>query len=163
MASFLKRISVLTLFVLTLFFQSCSVEKWCNERYPPITSDSSWTIHDTITDTIYIPYEDVSFDTSGVVPEGINFERTEVSNGLTLKVSINKGRIKADCKSDSLMVVLKSEREQHFNEKQKVKYLPCEKEHRTKADVFCRWFTWITIIIGAIALIGYCYIRAVKG
>jgi len=156
------------IFFILLFLSSCSAQKWCNEKYPPITKDSVWVKTDTLVlyDTIFRPYKEIVFDTTfNFLPPDVVFHSEKKKSGLTSSIDIKGGRIKFKCATDSLIDIIKRLQIEKTNYHLKVdtKWLPCEKEHRKKADIFCRWWTWISIILLIVSIIGYCYIRAFKG
>lgn len=93
------------------FLTSCITRQKCEERFP---SESTTTeIKDSlIRDTIYVPYEELSFDTASPCPENVVY-RKEVKRGrLTGVVEINEGKLRFACKEDSLQIIIeKNERQ----------------------------------------------------
>lgn len=85
--------------VLSVFFTSCITQHRCNERYPPVISDSirTWITTDCfyVHDTVH--GSELTFDTSGVIPEIIHFIETQTKGRLTQTVIIDKGKLTAIC------------------------------------------------------------------
>lgn len=88
------------------------------------------------------------------------FEKIKTTNGIkgTIK-SVGKS-IVFTCEADSLKQVIQflEKRIYSQNENSYVKYVPCNREHKTKFDGFTCWWFWITVAIGVIIIL----IRAVK-
>lgn len=120
-----------TLYVFLLLFSSCLTEQKCAERFPP-KETIIYNTHDSIiciTDTIRIPFNEVSIDTSGVVPFNISFHETVKKNGLTETINISKGKITAICHEDSVMEVLQHERKFKITNKEETKFYPKYIDH----------------------------------
>lgn len=134
-----------------LFVSSCKMERWCNEHYPPLTSDSTWASSkiDTVRDTIYFNETELFFDTTGVINTSVNFESVKKKNNVTLTVKAQSGQLKVDCRADSLEKVVEHYKylDSVYNQRKEVKQLPCYKDHRTNWDVFCRWWSWISLFL----------------
>ncbi len=103
----MKNIFVLTIFV-NLFLSSCLTEKRCNEKYPPQISDSvkTWITSECMYDTVYVPYQELIFDTAGVIPPSIVFHHTQNKGGLHQTIDIKAGHISVLCKEDSLKKII---------------------------------------------------------
>lgn len=156
------------IFILSvMLFSSCG--KWqsfCCSKCDIQTKDSVWTKTDTIVDhdTIPVPYKfvemDTVFDFSLCPPVHI----VKKSNGVTGTLDISKGKVSLKCECDSSAIYRDyySRNTTINSQKVETKLKDCNKEHRSKIDHFCRWWSLISLILIAITGIGYCYIRAVK-
>lgn len=86
----------------------CTTQKRCYEKFPPITfdsvivKDSVYAVHDTI----YTPYQELSFDTLIPCDPKIVYVKEVKKGGLTGSVSIKGGKMSFECKSDSLQAVI---------------------------------------------------------
>lgn len=94
----------------TFLLSSCSMEKYCNSHYPPQISDSVVTVisYECEYDTIRVPYQEISFDTS-FLPEDILFHHEEKQGSLTAYIDINKGKLTFKCAEDSLQFIIESQ------------------------------------------------------
>lgn len=153
---------LLTCYLLT----GCVTQEKCAERFPPqvITKDTTITvIRDTvIRDTVYIGGELLIWHDSIPCPE-LKYSKSVTSKGLTSTVTIAKGKLTAECKSDSLENVIEinnriieTYREKANTEiKEKIVYR--EYWH----DPFCHYWTLFSIcsiiIYAAIRIIAKIY------
>jgi hypothetical protein len=140
---------IILLFAVTMF--SCNLGKnYCSKHYHGENSDSVWTVTTYCWDTVLvpIPYEGISFDTSGVIPNNVEFHHTQTKNHLTQTIGISKGRITLDCheaeyqKEIARLNTIISTTDRSV----KVVHDPCDKDHKTKWNYFCTYFTWIILI-----------------
>lgn len=150
------------------FLSSCVTQKRCNERFPPVTSDSSYSVvsYECEYDTIYTPYKKVDFDTTlYFIPKNKVFHYSQNKNGLTSTIDINKGKLSVFCAADSLQLIIDHDKEiiHNYKLKKEVKYLPCDKKHVTSWYHFCFWVTWISIIILFLLLIATIIKMYLKG
>lgn len=100
-----------------VLLQSCITQQKCNDRYPPLTKDSVYVVESWCYDTVLVPmpYEELSFDTSGVVPNSLEFHHKQKKGHLTQTLDIKNGVIKQDCQEeayqDTVMALRKNIRE----------------------------------------------------
>lgn len=96
-----------TFFVL-IALSSCVTQKRCNEKFPPEISEVT-IVHDSIVhDTISVPYQELSFDTTSPCPPQVEYHKEKRVGGLVSSVTIHKGVITQKCSDDSLQVVINS-------------------------------------------------------
>lgn len=55
---------------------------------------------------VYVPYQDITFDTSGVVPVSVVFHKAIRKNNLSGTVDISNGKLTFNCAEDSLREVI---------------------------------------------------------
>lgn len=103
----------LLLFLSIVLFTSCVTQKRCAEKYPPEVS-----VKDSIIEKEVITYRDTTIiipgDTVQIIDTipcpGIVYKKkaTSKSGHTTIDVSIDNGKLKVDCKTDSLQQVIDS-------------------------------------------------------
>lgn len=113
----------LLLFIGTLvLLSSCITQQRCNEKFPPIVSDtlivkdSTYYVHDTI----YTPYQEITFSDDVPCDTLIVYKKEIKKNGLTGSVNITKGKLTFECKADSLQHIINTLRHQIIRERFKV-------------------------------------------
>jgi hypothetical protein len=138
---------------------SCVTQNRCNSKFPLSEKDSTSTVvtYETYWDTINIPREELSFDTSGIVPLDIIFSHIERKGHLKQTLDIRNGKITQTCVSDSLSRYIEKLRASKtvYQVKHITKMIPCDREHRTKRDAFCLYFTGISLLLILIAFIAW--------
>lgn len=93
------------------------------------------------------------------------FDVIKKRNGIVSELKSNGKVIECLCKDDSLLLVIKGIRADHFAEidstKSETRLLNCDKEHHTGWDTFCNWFTIITlsICIGATVVFAFKFFK----
>ncbi len=94
--------------VIAILFCSCVTQKRCAERFPPKTSDSirTWITYSCDSFPVYVPYQELTFDTSGIIPVTVNYHHTKREGALTGSVDINNGKLSFKCAEDSLRAVI---------------------------------------------------------
>lgn len=108
-----------TLFVL-IFLSNCVTEKKCQEKFPPRTEVS---VRDSIvpyTDTLSLPGEKVSMESTSPCPPSTVYRSSIKKNGLTSTVTIADGVLTQECKADSIMKLLQSERTYRLTDRKEV-------------------------------------------
>lgn len=122
----MRKLSIgILLLVLAGFFlaclSGCSLQKICEDRFPPTPYDSivvrDSIIHDTI--TVMQPYEELFFTEEVPCPPQAEFKRETKKNGLTSTVTIKGGKIAVTCKQDSVEKELIRTRHQLFTTRSK--------------------------------------------
>ena len=85
--------------VVTILLCSCVTQKRCNERYPPVQSDSirTWITYECIVDTVYVPSNELVFDTIGVIPHEIIFHHVQTKGHLSQTIDIHNGSLVVIC------------------------------------------------------------------
>jgi hypothetical protein len=81
------------------------------------------------------------------------FEKTEVKKGIKSIIKSQGNTLVVTCEADSLKAVIKGLRETiyyHQIKELSVKYIACDKAHKTKFDGFTFWWFYISISIIAI-------------
>lgn len=138
--------------IILILFSSCITQKRCNDKYPPLVSDSIITIiKDTVLhDTIYLEPEQLVFHDTIPCPD---YHKTITHNHITSTVDIHKGILSVTCKEDSLQKVI--------DEKVKwIKVLDKRNSVRVETkfivnwyDIMCRWLSAIffLFIVGFIS------------
>lgn len=136
---------LLTMHVLVMcivFLSSCVTQKACDRKFPP-TDSFSVIYRDTIIceyDTVYVPYQELSFDTTGMLPPTIVYHHSVKKSGLTASVDIKNGKLTVLCKEDSLKLVLEHERKFKLKDELKVE-VPKSKEVPMWYDI------WLIILL----------------
>lgn len=139
----------LFIILIALSLGSCATQKRCNEKYPTVTKDSivyKEVIKDT---TIYIEnksveYRDTLFcDSLGIIKD---FKKTFQSNGVKGTFEVKHNKVTIICETDSLKAQI-NYLQKIISTKKQDTIVECKKEHRTKLDTFCRYFTIIVLLI----------------
>ena len=115
----------LLLLLITVSLYSCSLKEICDNRFPPSPYDSI-SIRDSIVwDSIPVwsGGNNVAFDTISPCDPKIIYVKEVKKNGLTGTVKIKNGKLSFECKSDSLMKLLVTERHDRVVEKSKQKVI----------------------------------------
>ncbi len=134
--------------IFLLFASGCSMEKYCDKRFPAkeYTTVDTTIRYECWYDTIYVPEKSIVIDT--LVPEipfDLFFHKTTKRGGLTASVDISKGRINFRCAEDSLMSIIQHQKEiiRISRKELKVKTDQCKLPHKTKFNYFCTYFFWL--------------------
>lgn len=92
---------VFFVFVMVATLVSCVTQKRCNQKFPTVQFDSTSivTTHDTIHDSIPVPYQELSFDTTSPCPEITSFRKEIKKDWLTAIVDFSKDGMKFFIKS----------------------------------------------------------------
>ena len=102
---------ILAAIVMVAALSSCITQQKCNERFPLQLTDSikTETVYKDVLihDTVVFMAESVSIHDTLPCPE-LNYFKETRKNGLTESIKIFKGVITADCKQDSLQLVIDS-------------------------------------------------------
>lgn len=103
----------LVLFIgILVLLGSCVTHQKCVEKFgwkdsdTIIYKDSLYIVHDTL----YIPYQELSFDTSSPCPPQVVYHKKIKKGRQTLTIDIKNGKLTASCKEDSLMQIINNER-----------------------------------------------------
>ena len=129
--------------LLLVFLFGCVSEQRCLERYPPkeVTIWRDTTI--CIVDTLYFHYQELTFDTTGIFPESIEYHHESHKGSLSSTIDIHKGKLTTTCKEDSLMNVIDH-----------LVHLPVKELHDTKSVpirdgwyMFWRSSFWILLFL----------------
>lgn len=144
------------LFIITAcLITGCVTQQKCAERFPPqvIEKDNTKTvIRDTVIhDTVKVAGELLLWHDSIPCPD-VKYSKSVTKGGITSTVKIIKGKLKTECKSDSLQKIIETQiktidtyREKANTEiKEKIVY----KEYWH--DPFCHYWTLFTIVTGII-------------
>lgn len=146
------------LMVMVLFlFGGCNMQKYCAEHFPPTVerrdSISYIEIEKLTTDTVMLPGEGFIIIDSIPCDENNKAQLPEKkvkTNRGQLSITVKDGKLKADCKTDSLLAIIAT----------KDRTITQMKEHqqtdvktvfvKTKFDRFCNWFFWVVcaLIVG---------------
>lgn len=106
----MKQTASKLLVMLTTFVSltSCNVEKYCQERFPAKTSDSTTTVIEYVPvhDTLYLGYNELLFDTVTEIPPNVLIHHEEKKGRLNASFDIKKGRITFKCSEDSLAHII---------------------------------------------------------
>ncbi len=96
------------LLLLIVFLSGCITREKCNNKFPPTLSDSirTWITSRCEYDTVFVPYQELVFDTTGVIPDNIIFHKEIKENHLTGTIDIKGGQLKFKCAEDSLRAVI---------------------------------------------------------
>lgn len=99
--------ALIILIAATGLFSSCSLKRYCQERYPPIQSDSVVTVisYECDYDTVRVPYAEIAFDTA-FLPTSIVFHKEQKKGSLSSYIDIQKGKLTFKCAEDSLKQVI---------------------------------------------------------
>ncbi len=91
-----------------IFLTSCSPEKRLNrllKNHPGLIHESdsirTWITSDCYYDTVYIPYQELLFDTTGIFPDNIVFHHSEKKGHLTQVIDIKSGKISVLCNEEA--------------------------------------------------------------
>lgn len=152
----MRKIIIISVF--SIFIFSCATQKRCYEKYPPVVTikDSCWveTIHDSV--KVFVPYQNVVFDTTlNEIPVSLVFHHTSSKGSLHQTIDIKNGRITQKCIADSLELYIEFLKN-YYHEQIKIvesHIKDCDKIHRTGYDYFCRWWFLITAILLLLILI----------
>lgn len=153
------------LFLLICFsLASCSLKEICDKNFPPIPWETTKTdtVDRFVHDTLYVPYQDVSFDTTSPCPPSVNYRKEITSGRLTGIVDISEGRLRFTCKEDSLKMVIKK-KERHIRTLQSRVDVPPPKTIAAPIPWyydFYKWGFWTLLLI--IALLLYMLYRLLK-
>jgi hypothetical protein len=158
-------------FSIALLFTACVTEKQrakiCNTC--SVTSGSKDSTSERLRDTTiyittpgpiqYLPNPCALLcDSAGKLKP---FEKTEIKKGIKSTIKSQGNTLVVSCEADSLKQVIKDLKETiHYHQvkESSVKYVPCDKAHKTKFDGFTFWWFWITL---SIIVVGY-LIKVVK-
>jgi len=150
---------------LLLFLCSCRVfepQDWCAKNYPAQSSDSTYTKIEYVNywDTIREPQYTILFDTILSISKDVKFHHEAKKGHVSSMIDIHNGKLKFECKSDSLEYVIEQQRKviTTFENQTKVITMPCVKEHKTKFNYFCSYFFWIVFSLLLIWLV----LKAIK-
>lgn len=105
--------SIILLFILS----GCSPEKRIARIYAhhpelmPRNSDSIITqiAFECEYDTILVPYQELSFDTSGIIPASVEFHEHNKSGRLSGSIDIKGGKLTFKCAEDSLRQIIEKQ------------------------------------------------------
>ncbi|MCO5238882.1 MAG: hypothetical protein M9904_02395 [Chitinophagaceae bacterium] len=135
--------------LLIVIFTSCITQKKCAERYPPhletkdsIVEKEEIVYRDT---TIAIPGDSVGIRDTIPCPDVDYYKEGKIGR-TSVKVNISKGKIKVDCKSDSLQYVIDSLASIHKTKEvfhSETKGVPIEVV-KYKTPSWCWWYLFIT-------------------
>ncbi len=114
-----RHASLVTCALMAFVLFSCSPAKRIEHiysRHPelrPIESDSinTWITYECDSFPILVPYHEISFDTSGIIPNTVNCHHTKRVGALTGSIDISKGKITFKCAEDSLKEVIRFQKE----------------------------------------------------
>ena len=98
------RIQLFSLLII-LSFIGCISRQKCADRYPPVLSQKDSTIIIIKTHTINVPIQGEKIILKDTLPCPDYFKEVK-SGGIKASVTINKGRLKVECKTDSLNKVI---------------------------------------------------------
>lgn len=98
---------------ISLLLFGCVTQQRCLEKFPPQVTTIEHT-HDsivTVIDTVLVPFQELSFDTTSPCPPQVVFNRTVTRSGLTTSVSIKDGKLSVKCTADSLQAIVNAQKE----------------------------------------------------
>lgn len=103
-------------------------------------------------------------DSTGKIKD---FKTESSKNGIKQGISSKNGVIKQWCNADSLLLIIETQKQviEKFSIKDTKEQVHenCKLIHRTSLDVFCRWFTCVTIVLILLSIIIYLlYLRFKK-
>ncbi len=141
---------LLIIFLGAIFFSSCITQEKCNERFPPIVKDTSYSnkILTNCVDTIREPGQIITFTDTIPCPLTAEYHKKITHNHASIQVDISKGKITATSNCDSLIRVIDSLKITTNNFREKSLLPKNIIEYRsTSFDMFCRWSALFLFLI----------------
>lgn len=148
-----RKMKALSSLVVAILLLGCATQKRCFEKFPPQTIDSirTWVTYSCDSFPVYISYQELIFDTSGIIPANIVFHHKQTSGSLTQTLDIVNGRIIQECHEDSLRRYIEYLKETIHEKESNVKIV---KEFK----LFDRWYLKPLIwwfVLSLVVIIGW--------
>ena len=161
----LYAIALAVIAMVLLLGTGCNMPKYCAEHFPPTIER-----HDSIAyieveklrdTTIYIPGESYLIFDSIPCDENNKAQLPEKkvkTNRGQMSISVKDGKLKADCKTDSLQAVITA-KDRTISKLQESREVAVKTVYqKTKFDKFCNWFFWIVCAL----LVGFIVAKLLK-